>query len=72
MTEQPWLDLFRLERRAKQGIVKQIDLADAKILSSISGERGPLGCGALSSHLPLAATAVDRLTSKMNPDELPN
>ena len=43
---------------------------DADIIY-ISGESGPLGFGALSSFLPLAATAVDRLTSKMNPDELP-
>ena len=32
VTEQSRLDLLRLERRAKQGIVKEIDLADAKIV----------------------------------------
>src|ERR1017187_4662395 len=34
VTEQPWLDLLCLERRAKQGIVKEVDLADAKIVRS--------------------------------------
>ncbi len=34
VTEQPGLDLLCLERRAKQGIVKEVDLADAKIVSS--------------------------------------
>src|ERR1017187_4973115 len=34
VTEQPGLDLFRLERLAEQGIVKEIDLADAKIVRS--------------------------------------
>ena len=29
MAEQPRLDLLRLERLAKQGILKQVDLADA-------------------------------------------
>ena len=32
VTEQPWLNLLCLERRAKKGIIKQVDLADAKIV----------------------------------------
>src|ERR1035438_2864006 len=32
VTEQPWLDLFRFKWLAKQRIVKQVDLADAKIV----------------------------------------
>ena len=82
VTEQSRLDLFRLERFAKQGIFKQVDLADAKIVRctpvaihlvkhfwrkrSFGHRRSVL------PSLPFAAIAVDRATSKMNPEELPD
>lgn len=34
MTEQPWFDLLCLERRAEQGIVKEVKLTDAKVVRS--------------------------------------
>jgi hypothetical protein len=30
--EQPWFDLFGLERLSQQGVFKEVDLADAEII----------------------------------------
>ena len=34
VSEQPWFDLFGLERLSQQGILEQVDLTDAQIIRS--------------------------------------
>ena len=73
--EQPRLDLFRLERLAKQGIFEEVDLADAQIVRRTPvaihlvehfGRERTVGLRRFGFGLPFAAIAVDRATSKIN------